>query len=92
MQTQKNKKIGLSIIILGTIAFFISIFLFNQSGTMIEYKNVEYMLKMLLSYGILVATLYGGLYFAHSKKLANQIAGGMAICLVIAYILGIVLH
>lgn len=78
--------------LLGTILFFSSIIYFNQSGTKIEYRNLNYILKMVLTYGIALSSLYFGLYFYHGKKIAMQIGGGLALLLIISFILGFLLH
>ena len=88
MQTEKNKKIGLLILILGTVMFFISILFFGQSGTRVEYRNLNYMLKTFCSEGIIFLTLYFGLYFTSGKKLAIQISGGLLLLLSLAYLFG----
>lgn len=62
---------------------------FNLFGSKIDGKNI---LKAVLATAIPLGGLYFCLYFVHSKKLANQIGGGLAVFLVIAYILGFLLH
>jgi len=92
METEKNKKIGLGIIVIGTIFFFMSFVYFDQPGTKIEYQNPIYMIKMFCSYGILFLTLYFSLYFISGKKLANQIGGTMFLLFVASLLIGFMLH
>ncbi len=91
-QTPKNKKIGVGIMVLGALCSFTSLIYFNQAGTSIEYTNTIYMLKLIATQAFLPLGLYFGLYFYSSKKLALQIGGGMALLLVIANLLGFLLH
>ncbi|MFA6306297.1 MAG: hypothetical protein WCV70_00570 [Patescibacteria group bacterium] len=88
----KNKRIGLIILCFTVIVFFLSILFFNQSGTYIQYKNLNYMVKMLIPYGLAILGLYFGLFFASGKKVANQVGIGLLTLLIIAYILGILIH
>lgn len=92
MQIEKNKKKGVLIMLLGVVGFFFLILLFQQSGSQIQYKNIDYMLKMLCTYGFLLLGLSGGLFYYSGKKLAIQIGGGIAIFLTVALILGFLLH
>ena len=87
-----DKKIGLLILVLTAMGVGFLIVYFNQSGTYIQYRDVAYMLKMVGTYGLLVVGLYVGLYFISGKKIANQIGGGLAILLILAYIVGRLLH
>jgi hypothetical protein len=92
MQTEKNKKIGLLIMISGLLMFVLISFRLDLFGSKIEYRNLAFVVKMFFADIFLILGLYFGLYFSTSKKLANQIGGGMAIFLVVAYILGFFLH
>ena len=92
MQTEKNKKIGLLILCLATLGFFFCIFYFNQSGSLIEYRDRTYMIKMIITYAFIPIGLYFGLLFTSGKKLATMIGGGMTLLLIIGLILGVILH
>lgn len=77
---------------LGLIGFGFFYWYFDQAGARVEYRNVNSMLEILISFSFLIVGLYFGLYFYSGKKLANQIGGGSLLFLVIAYILGFLLH
>jgi hypothetical protein len=88
MQTEKNKKIGLLILITGTIGFFLFSYFFHLFGSKVEFKNPFYLLKMIFTDSFLLGGLYFGLYFANGKKIAGQISGALLLFLVIAFIVG----
>ena len=92
MQTNKNKKIGLLILCLAALGFFFFFWRFNLENVSLNEATNLKLLQMIFTNAFLPAGLYFGLYFAHSKKLANQIGGGLVIFLIIAYILGFLLH
>jgi hypothetical protein len=50
------------------------------------------MARVIVTDAFLLVGLYCGLYFYGGKKLANQIGGGLAILLTVAYIVGFLLH
>jgi hypothetical protein len=92
MQSERNKKIGLIIMSLGAIGFFGFFIYFNLSGAALDSKNIPLLVKIIFTTAFLPAGLYFGLYFTSGKKLALQIGGGGALFLIIAYILGFLLH
>jgi hypothetical protein len=78
--------------ILGITEFFLAFAYFGQSSTRIEYKNTAYMLKMACTFAFPVVGLYLALFFYAGRKFANQIGGLSVICLLAAYLLGLLLH
>lgn len=92
MQTDKNKKIGLAVMILGVLGFSFFFWYFKLDGAKIEYRNLEYVIKMLFTYSFIPAGLGFGLYFAHSKKFALQLGLGLEILIIIGYIIGFLIH
>ena len=91
-ETTKNKKIGLLIMCLATIGFFFFFAYFDQSGTEIQYRNLNYMLKTITTTAFLPLGLYFGLYFYGGKKLAMQIGGWLALLLILSYLIGFITH
>ena len=78
---------------LGAIRFFSSfVYFFGGSTDSIEYKNFDYMLRLLCISSFALFGLYFGLYFFSGKKLAIQLGGGMALLLLVAYLIGSLLH
>ncbi len=92
MQTNKNKWIGVSILALSAICFFSLSHWFNLFGSTIEYQNPQYVLKMFIADAFIPIGLYFGLYFYQDKKTAKLIGGGMAVFLIVAYVLGLLIH
>jgi hypothetical protein len=93
MRSRTNKKVGLFIPVLGAVCFFSSfIYFFGWSNNNIEYRNVGYMLKLACTFGFALLGLYFGLYFISWKKIAVQLGGSLALLLVVAYMVGFVLH
>ena len=75
--------------VLGFVVFF---GYFNLNGAKIEYRNTTFVLKSLLTYAFLPVGLGFGLYFAHSKKLAMQLGWGLGTLIILAYVIGFLLH
>jgi hypothetical protein len=92
MQPQRNKRIGVVIMFLATLAFFSCVIYFGQSGSAIAYTNIPYMIKMTATYAFLPIGLYCGLYFYSGKRLALQLGGSLALFLIAAFAVGAVLH
>ena len=92
MQIKKNKKIGVLIMVLGLLVTVFLYFYFNLWGAKIEYRNLPFVLKVLLADFFLPVGLYFGLYFSHSKKLALQIGGGLTVLLIVGYLVGLLIH
>jgi hypothetical protein len=90
---QKNKKIGVLIMIFGAIGFFLSfIYFFGWSTGEIEYQNLGYMLKLACTFGFAILGLYFGLLFYSGKKLALQLGGGLGLLIALSYVIGFLLH
>ena len=88
VQTIKNKKIGLFILLLAALGFAACFWLFHLDGARIDFKNTSQLLETVLTIAFLPLGLYFGLLFISGKKLALQIGGGTALFLVIAFLVG----
>jgi hypothetical protein len=86
------KKLGVLIMALGSLTFFFLFWLFRLDGVILDFKNTALFLKILVATAVLPVSLYFGLYFYSGRRLANQIAGGVAAFLVICFLLGFLLH
>lgn len=92
MQTEKNKIMGLVLMFLGIAGFFFFFWYFQLNGAKLDEKNIPLLLKMIFTTFFPLLCLYFGLYFSHTKKLANQIVGSLVVFLIVAFILGSLLH
>jgi hypothetical protein len=89
---RRDKQRGVLIMVVAAIAFFTCFLLFNQAGTPIQYTNLSYMAKMILTDVFLPVGLYFGLYYYSGRRLAAQVGGGLALFLVVAYLVGLIAH
>lgn len=93
MDQQKNKQIGVLIMILGAVAFIVSfVYFFGSSTGTIEYGNLSYILKLAFTLSLAVLGLYFGLLFYGGKRIAIQLGGGLGFLLVLSYVIGYLLH
>jgi hypothetical protein len=91
MQNQKNKRIGLAIMCVFGAAFVFFFWCFGLSGAQIN-GNPSLLLEGFFTAALLPIGLYSGLYFAVGKKVALQLGGGLALLLVIAFLIGLFFH
>ena len=78
--------------LVGLIVSFCFLWFFKLDGVAVDYKNPLLLLKFISPTISLIAGLYFGLRFISGKKIANQIGAGLAGLLVIAYVVGLLLH
>jgi hypothetical protein len=65
---------------------------FQLDGKIIDFANPKLVLKVIVTTLCLVIGLFFGLLFAAGKKVAVQLGGGLAVLLVISYVVGFLLH
>jgi uncharacterized membrane protein SpoIIM required for sporulation len=88
-----NKKyIGLGILVLAVIGFFVSFGYLGLQGTVPEYRNPEYLLKLAFVYAFPIIGLFFGLRILANKKISYQISGGLTTLLVLGYVIGLLTH
>lgn len=92
MQTQNSEKVGLLILVLGAICFFLLYKYLNLSGGKIDYKDIFSLSESLLISLFIPVILYFGLYFTSGKEVARRIGGGLGILVILAHIIGFFLH
>jgi hypothetical protein len=92
MQSEKNKKIGLGIMLLGFLGSIFFFWYFKLNGEVINYRNTPVFLGFILGFLSLLIGLYFGFYFYGGKKLANQIGGGFALLFLVACIFSFLFH
>ena len=74
------------------VTFFSLYGYFGLSGGAIDFQDASSTVKFIGTAFLLPIGLYGGLYFAAGKKVALQIGGGLALLLIIAFLIGFFLH
>ena len=79
MQAEKDKKIGLLIMTLGIISFFVLLYFFRFIDAPIAYNDPINAVKMFFTFFFALFCFYFGLSFICGKKVALQIAGGLGI-------------
>jgi hypothetical protein len=89
---QKNKRIGVLIMLIFAVAFFALYSYFGLSGGAINYQNTSSTIKLLATVALLPLGLYLGLLFYGGRRIALQLGGGLALLLVFSYLVGFLLH
>ncbi len=72
-------------------AFILFFWYFGLDGAQINV-NPSLLLESFFTAALLPVGLYGGLYFASGKKVALQLGGGLGLLLILAYVIGFLLH
>lgn len=92
MKTNKQKWIGVGIMLvaLAFASFFFWFFKFD--GVVINDKNTTQFLEFLFTVSFLPLGLYFGLYFYGGRKNANQVGGLFFLTLVVIILIGYFLH
>jgi hypothetical protein len=92
MRDQKNKWIGVIIMVISAAAFFSLYVYFGFDGGKIDHKNWTSIIKLLFTVFLLPFGLYFGLLFYGGKKIALQLGGGLGLLLALSFILGFLLY
>ena len=89
---QKKKWIGILIMLISAVAFFSLYGYFGLSGGAIDYQNTPSTIKLLVTISLLPLGLYFGLLFYGGKRIALQLGGGLGLLMVLAYLIGFLVH
>jgi hypothetical protein len=89
---QRNKRIGLGIMCIGLLAAAFCFWHFQLDGKVVDFADSKLVLKVIVTTLCLVIGLFFGLLFAAGKKVALQLGGGLALLLVISYVVGFLVH
>jgi hypothetical protein len=89
---KRNKKIGLAIMCAGPLAAAFFFWYFKLDGRIVDFTNPSLVLKAMLTTLCLIVGLYFGLYFAAGKKVALQLGGGLAVLMVLAYVINFLFY
>lgn len=86
---KNSKLVGVGILLLAAVGFFVSFAYFGEQGRIPEYTNPEYLLGIIVTYAFPIVGLFFSLRFLVNKKVAYQISGGLVILLLLAYVIGL---
>jgi hypothetical protein len=92
MQSQKNKWIGVGIMMLGLLVGAFFVWFFKLDGKVIDFNDPSLVMESIIMVSCPIIGLYFGLLFYGGKKIAFQLGGGLGVLLVLAYVIGFLLH